>query len=71
MSAYDPKRTLHPLTELSPQQFSGEVRKLVDRNDFQIKELEPLHALLSHCFCLFKVWCVENRKEAGFIPYLV
>ena len=51
--------------------ISGEVRKLVDRNGFQIKQFEPLHARLNHRFCLLDAGGVENRKEARFISYLV
>jgi hypothetical protein len=44
----------------------GEVRKLVDRNDFQIKRLEALHARRNDLICLLDAGCVENRKEAWF-----
>jgi hypothetical protein len=37
---------------------SGEVRKLVDRNDFQLKQLEPLHARGNDLICLLDAGCV-------------
>jgi hypothetical protein len=42
------------------------VRKLVDRNDFQIKRLEALHARRNDLICLLDAGWVENRKEAWF-----
>ena len=47
------------------------MREQVDRNDFKIKQLEPLHARGNVVSCLLDAGCIEYRKEAGFIAYFV
>jgi Major Facilitator Superfamily len=69
--AYAPNLAVFATLRVPRWLISGEVRKLVDRNDFQIKQLEPLHTALDHCLRLLEAGRVENRKEARFIPYLV
>ena len=48
----------------------GEVWKVVYRNDFQIKQLEPLRARHYDLSCLIDACRVENREETRFIAYL-
>ena len=50
---------------------SGEAWKVVYRNHFQIKQLEPLRAPRYDLPCLLDARRVEDREEARFITYLI
>ena len=51
--------------------ISGELWKLVDRNDFEIKQLQVLRTRRNGLICLLDARCVENGKEAWLISHFV
>ena len=45
------------------------MRKLIDRNDFKVKQLKPLLTRLDHRFGLLDADRIQNGKEAWFVSY--